>query len=308
MTAPAASIKPGLFAYKTAPEYDGAAALDGFDPDPSAKEMSLELWTGRWDTGWSHMAPYTDAQGNACVLSCNATQGRLQLSAIAQDGQGTRALSADRSDDYTGCNFVTCVSPSEGGQQSFLIGTTADASARVLTLAPDGHDISALSAAVDFPCTKATQVIRSHGVDEDLLLCLSPGGVTQALNLQGLQDGGHTTLWTDTRDIDWSHGVVVRPGQHQIFAYCSASGAWQLCTVGTLGPIWLEGGTWREGLDTFVPFQMSGFDHVLGYQSESGDVEILRFHEGAGNAAEVVWKFRWSAGWDIQVPLRWGIR
>ena len=291
---------PGLFAYKTAPEYGGMAALDWFDPDPDAAEMSAELWSGPIEPGWSHCATFMDDGGAACVLKVDASSRTIGTSRVRRDGSGLDALGAQSLENglETWSLLAALQTATEQSRTIFAYDGTGG-TCRELTVLGDASPTVSLGDARRVSAGW-TQLNVVELAEEMCLLGYNTSDGGAALVSP---DASMATVWKENWQPGWSLMSVLSAPFEGVFLYKSEDGSWQLNDLNTESAIHRSAGAWRPGWDVLLPFTLNGSPHVLGYENQSGDVEILKLDD-AGQG-EVVWTFRWSAGWSIQLPLHW---
>lgn len=290
--------RPGLFAYKTDPQYAGMAALDWFDPDPNAAEMSAELWSGPIEPGWSHAASFTDNDGVPCVFKFNQDDQIVGIDRVRADGSGLDPCHTQQLTD---------------ARWDIIAGLQVDdrRSTRLYAYQNDGGlcwpiDVTAGGA----PGIVIAEPFRMPGGWSQICVTEQDGqtrliGYGETDNSVALVDpeAPGDAIWTERWARDWSLMAVLAEPHDGVFMYRSADGAWQLRELGPDRSIVAAEGVWRTGWSVLLPFTLDEAAHVLGYDAETGDVEVLRFYRQ--DWVKVVWNFRWSPGWSIQIPLLW---
>ncbi|MGI9406463.1 MAG: hypothetical protein ACR2O4_08840, partial [Hyphomicrobiaceae bacterium] len=296
---------PGLFAYKTASHYEGLAALDGFDPDPDAEEMSFELWSNVLEPGWTDVQAFTFTDGNAGLLFVDTSGLRTALGRVRDDGQGVDVICRSEETDVVGqWNHIGRVNRLDGTVPA-LMGYEQDTGGTWM-IAPDPTGPSPLR--IGGPAGLPPGWAHIHVMERpDGLMIFGfneESGLAQLMAAVDNEDN-FLLIW----DEEWRAGemlVELMPAPSTaLFIYDPATGAWEVRSLGPTGSEFAAEGAWRPGFTVLLPFTMNQKPHVLGYDAETGEVEILRLD---GEEAEVVWQFRWSEGWTLQVPLFWGTR
>jgi hypothetical protein len=130
-------------------------------------------------------------------------------------------------------------------------------------------------------------------------------GVAQLIGAVNAEDQ-FLLIWEE----EWRAGdllIELMPAPSSaVFVYDPTTGGWEIRSLGPTGSELAKEGAWRTGWTTLLLFTMAQKNHVLGYDAETGEVEILRLEVDNADA-ELIWEYRWSEGWTIQLPLFWGL-
>jgi len=299
------SLRPGLFAYKTASHYDGLAALDGFDPTPGVDEMSFEMWSDHLEAGWTDVQSFTYVDGHAGLLFADQTGQRTALGRVREDGQGVEIVRrSDGTDAVAGWDIIARINRMDGTVPA-LMGYGQETGATWM-VGPDPTGPSALR--LGGPAGLPPGWSHMHVMERpDGLVIFGQNEQSGTAQLMAAVDNEEHFLqiWEE----DWRPGdtlIELLPAPSSAaFIYDPGTGGWEVRALGATGTELALEGAWRTGWTVLLPFTMDKKHHVLGYDGETGEVEILQLD---GQDAEVIWEFEWSEGWSIQRPLFWATR
>jgi len=293
---------PGLFAYKTDSRYAGAAALDWFDPDPDADEMSAELWSGPIEPGWTHAAAFTDDRGIACLFKYNRTTQTMAIDRVRADGSGLDTCHSQENEGAKGqWDLITSLQVEDPRSARLYAYDRKSGFCRALDLSAGDEPSIAIGQGFGVGSGWSQLSVVEHEGRVHLISYAATDGSVSIIDPQAPDGPAMTGKW----DTNWSLMAVLAPPHDGVFLYRTDDGAWELRNLENTPHAVIETGVWRPGWSVTLPFTLNGMAHVLGYEADTGDVEILRLDTQRN--AEVVWRFRWSPGWAIQVPLFWRV-
>lgn len=294
---------PGLFAYKTDPHYAGAAALDWFDPDPNADEISAELWSGPIEPGWTHAAGFTDDAGSACVLKYNRDIRVLGIDRVRPDGSGLDPCHnqpCDAGEDQW--DLIAGLQVDDKRSQRLYAYHRQSGFCRTIDVASDNEPAVRFGDRIAIGKEWSQLCGAVHDGKSCLIGYAAGDGSVAIIDPVTSDDQGMKGFW----DAGWTLLTVLAQPHTGVFLYGADTGNWELRSLSTSPAGHLGSGVWRTGWSVILPFTLNETGHMLGYEARTGDVEILRLgKEGNRQNAEVIWRFRWSPGWTIQIPLLW---
>ncbi|MEO0619005.1 MAG: hypothetical protein AAFZ01_06970 [Pseudomonadota bacterium] len=297
--------RPGLFAYKTAPHFDGLAALDAFDPTEGADELSFEQWSEPLEPGWTDVQSFTFIDGHAGLLFVDATGQRIALGRVREDGSGVdimrRAEDVASTDEWT---MISRISRMDGTTPALMGYNRETGATWMIGPDPTGPDALRLGGPAGLP----PEWDHLHILErQDGLIIFGQNEEGGSAQLMAAVDGEDRflQLWEEP----WRPGerlIELLPAPSSaVFVYEPGTGGWEVRSLGPTGSELAAEGGWRTGFSVLLPFNMHTGQHVLGYDASTGEVEVLRLN---GQDGEVVWEYRWSEGWDVQRPLQWAAR
>ncbi|MEL6288305.1 MAG: hypothetical protein AAFQ42_12630 [Pseudomonadota bacterium] len=297
--------RPRLFAYKTAPRFDGLAALDAFDPTPHADELSFEVWSEALEPGWDEAQTFTYVDGHAGIMLLDRSGGRVALARVAENGTGVDIIRrAEEVEAAPAWDTVSRINRIDGTTPALMGYARETGATWMIGPDPTGPDALRLGGPAGLPPGWAhLQVLERP----DGLLIFGQDDISGTAQLLGAIDDEDKflQLWSE----DWRAGetlVELLPAPSSaLFVYDPTTGGWEIRALGPAGSTLDAEGAWRTGFTVILPFMLADVPHVLGYDAETGEVEVLRL---SGTDGEVVWSHEWSEGWDVTRPLLWGAR